>query len=253
MLGACSLGMLACSGTGPQAYVVLRTLPHDTSAYTQGLLYFGGVLYESTGEYGRSQLRRVDPTTGHVLASVPLAPQRFGEGLALLHGHLYQLTWQSGVGYVYDASTLTRTDSFTYHGEGWGLTTDGTSLIMSDGTATLRFLNPRTFQVIRQVMVNDHGSPLSAVNALEYARGDLFANIYQSDWIVRIDPTNGQVRQWLNMDGLLPEGRRTPRTDVLNGIAYESDTGLLLVTGKRWPLLFELRLKKPPGDTVSAP
>ena len=212
ILAASSLCIVACSGTGPRPYVVLATLPHDTSAYTQGLLYSGGVLYESTGEYGRSQVRRVERASGRVLASVPLAPSRFGEGLALLRGHLYQLTWQSGIGYVYDVNTLTRTDSFTYKGEGWGLTTDGSSLIMSDGTATLRFLNPRTFQVIREVTVNDHGSPLSSVNALEYVRGEVFANIYQSDWIVRIDPTTGRVRQWLNMEGLLPEDRRTPRT-----------------------------------------
>jgi glutamine cyclotransferase len=233
-------------------YVITRALPHDTAAYTQGLLYTNGILYESTGEYGRSDLRRVDVATGQVEASVPLAPTRFGEGLTLLDGRLYQLTWQSHVGYVYEASTLARVDSFLYGGEGWGLATDGRALIMSDGTAILRFLDPDTFQVVRRVTVRDGQSPLAALNELEYVHGSLFANVYPSDWIVVIDPRDGQVRRWINMSELLPASRRTPRTDVLNGIAYNDEAHRFFITGKRWPSVFEIRLTPAARDSATA-
>jgi glutamine cyclotransferase len=239
---------IACSRRASGAFTVVRRFPHDPSAYTQGLLYSGGVLFESTGLSGQSQVRRVELTTGRVLASVSLPADHFGEGLALLGGRLYQLTWKEQVGYVYDATTLARVDSFTYRGQGWGLTTDGSSLIMSDGTATLRFLDPSSFCVRREVTVRDGSSPLLWINELEYARGELFANVYTSNWIVRIDPGTGQVREWLNLAGLLPRRERTPDTDVLNGIAHDEATGNLLVTGKRWPALFELHLERPPGD-----
>jgi glutamine cyclotransferase len=233
------------------AFTVVRRFPHDTSAYTQGLVYAGGVLYESTGLYGHSQVRRVELATGRVTASVTLPVEHFGEGLALLGGRLYQLTWKEQVGYVYDAVTLTQVDSFTYRGQGWGLTTDGSLLIMSDGTATLRFLDPGSFRVRRELTVRDGRSPLLWINELEYARGDLFANIYTSNWIVRIDPATGEVREWLNLSGLLPRRQRTPETDVLNGIAHDEATGNLLITGKRWPALFELRLQRPPGGLAA--
>jgi glutamine cyclotransferase len=238
---------VGCGRHTSAGFTVVRRFPHDTSAYTQGLLYAGGVLFESTGLYGHSEVRRVELATGRVLARVSLPAAQFGEGLALLEGRLYQLTWKAQVGYVYDARTLARVGSFTYRGQGWGLTTDGSSLIMSDGTATLRFLDPRSFRTQREVTVRDGGSPLLWINELEYVRGELFANIYTSNWIVRIDPGTGQVREWLNLGGLLPKRERTPRTDVLNGIACDQDTGDLLVTGKRWPALFELSLQRPPG------
>jgi glutamine cyclotransferase len=241
--------LAATCGRRPSGgFTVVRRLPHDPSAYTQGLLYADGVLFESTGLYGASQVRRVALASGRVLASVALPADQFGEGLALLGGRLYQLTWKEQVGHVYDAATLARVDSFTYRGQGWGLTTDGSSLIMSDGSATLRFLDPRDFHVRREVTVRDRGSPVLWINELEYARAELFANLYTSNWIVRIDPVTGQVREWLDLAGLLPRRERTPSTDVLNGIAYREDTGTLLVTGKRWPALFELRLRRPPGD-----
>jgi glutamine cyclotransferase len=239
---------VACGRRPSGGFTMVRRFPHDTSAYTQGLVYANGTLFESTGLYGHSQVRRVDLATGRVLASVALPADHFGEGLALLHGRLYQLTWKEQVGYVYDASTLARVDSFTYRGQGWGLTTDGSSLIMSDGSATLRFLDPGSFEVRREITVRDGDSPLLWINELEFARGELFANIYTSNWIVRIDPATGQVREWLNLSGLLPRRERTPTTDVLNGIAYDDATGDLLVTGKRWPALFELHLQRPPGD-----
>ena len=246
--GALAAFAFACQGSGAQSdFEVLRRFPHDTLAYTQGLIYVGGQLYESTGQLGRSELRRVDLETGRILDAVTLPNDRFGEGLALLGDKLYQLTWQTNVGYVYEAETLVLVDSFAYEGEGWGLTTDGTSLIMSDGTANLRYLDPETFEVTQELTVNDQGSSLTQVNELEYIDGDLFANIYQSDRIVRIDASTGTVEAWYNLRGLLPREDRNRRTDVLNGIAYNEETGNLLVTGKFWPAMFELRLIEPQG------
>ena len=234
---------LTCGGSyASDDYEVVRRFPHDTTAYTQGLLYVNGQLYESTGQLGRSQVRKLDLETGQVQASVSLAANRFGEGLALLGDKLYQLTWKSHVGYVYEAGTLALVDSFTYTGEGWGFATDGTSLILSDGTANLRFLDPETFQVTQELTVQDQGSSLTHINELEYVDGDLYANIYQSDRMVRIDPSTGEVLAWFNLAGLLPRDERTRTTDVLNGIAYREGTGNLLVTGKFWPALFEIRL-----------
>jgi len=235
-----------CAGQGPSGYTIAQRFPHDTSAYTQGLVYAGGQLYESTGLWGHSELRRVVLETGAVEARFRLPDDRFGEGLALLGGKLYQLTWKSGTGYVYDAATLAPLDSFRYAGEGWGLATDGASLIMSDGTATLRVLDTTDFHVVREVTVQDQGSPLREINELEFVHGVLFANVYQSDWIVRIDPATGAVQEWIDLAGLLPERDRTPNTDVLNGIAFDETSGNLLVTGKRWPTLFALKLRSPP-------
>lgn len=231
----------------PAPYTVVRRLPHDTAAYTQGLVYAGGVFYESDGLYGQSRLRRVDVASGRTLASVSLDADRFGEGLALANGRLFQLTWKEHIGYEYDVVTLARVDSFSYEGEGWGLAFDGRWLIMSDGTANLRFLDPRSHRVGRQVSVHDGASPLLRINELEYIRGELFANIYQSDRIVRIDPATGAVRGWIDLAGLMPRERRPPGMDVLNGIAWDDASGHLFVTGKRWPILFELALRPAPG------
>ncbi len=245
-----SVALVVAVGCGDSGlnYTVVREVPHDTDAYTQGLLLHDGSLYESTGLLGRSQLRRLDPETGAVLASISLPADRFGEGLALLDDRLYQLTWKSRVGYVYDVSTLALLDSFAYDSEGWGLTTDGTSLILGDGSSTLRFLDLETFEVTREIVVRDGNSPLGALNELEYARGHLFANVYQSDWIVRIDPESGVVLEWIDLAGILPQKKRTPVTDVLNGIAFVESTGNLLVTGKLWPTMFELQLDWAPGE-----
>jgi glutaminyl-peptide cyclotransferase len=237
--------LFSCGENGKRDYVVTRSFPHDTGAYTQGLLYHNGALYESTGEYGRSTLRRVELTTGRPIATVALPATRFGEGLTLFGDRLYQLTWQSHVGYVYDVTTLARVDSFTYEGEGWGLTADSASLIMSDGTDTLRFLDPQTYRVTRKVGVRDGNSPLKKINELEFVHGVLLANIYQSDFIVAIDLNTGGIRRWFDFAGLLPEKNRDLETDVLNGIAYDSDQDRLFVTGKRWPTLFEVRLTIP--------
>ncbi len=246
IVSGCASG---ATSSAPAGYEVVRTFPHDPSAYTQGLVFTDTILYESTGLYGHSDIRTVDLPTGHLRKSVSLAEKRFGEGLALLAGRLYQLTWQSEVGYIYDATTLARVDSFTYHGEGWGLATDGHDLIMSDGSDTLRFLNPGTFEITRRLPVTfSTGAPAARLNELEYIDGELFANVYQSDWIVRIDPRTGVVREVLDL-GALPEKakERSPGDEVLNGIAFDRRSGHLLVTGKHWATLFEIALKNPPG------
>lgn len=176
-----------------------------------------------------------------MLARRALAPDRFGEGLALLSGRLYQLTWKSGVAYTYDAATLAPLDSFHYAGEGWGLTTDGTSLIMSDGSDSLRFISPTTFQVQRAVHVRYQNAPLYQLNELEYVRGDVLANVYQSNWVLRIDPRTGAVREVLDFADLYPD--RPPSAEVMNGIAVAPDGKQLLLTGKYWPVLFQVRLR----------
>lgn len=225
-------------------FTVTAKFPHDPTAYTQGLLWDKGVLYESTGLYGHSDVRRVDAKSGRVLASHKLADNRFGEGLALLNGRLYQLTWKEGVAYTYDPSTLAPGDSFSYRGEGWGLATDGTSLIMSDGSDSLRFLSP-TFNVQRVVHVKYNNQPLSQLNELEWVHGDLLANVYRTDWVLRIDPATGAVRQLLDFSDLYP--KRPETAEVMNGISIAPDGGQLLLTGKLWPVMFEVRLEPTRG------
>ena len=242
-----SLVLSAC-GSGERhrsaaSYEVTGRFPHDPTAYTQGLVWADGILFESTGLYGHSELRRVDLRSGRVLASRPLTADRFGEGLALLKGRLYQLTWKEGVAYAYDAATLAPRDSFHYAGEGWGLATDGTSLIMSDGSDSLRVLSPATFQVQRVVHVRYNGAPLYQVNELEYVNGEVLANVYQSNWVMRIDPATGTVREAIDFADLYPE--RPASAEVMNGIALAPDGSQLLLTGKLWPVLFQVRLGAP--------
>ena len=206
-------------------------------------MWADSILFESTGQYGHSELRRVDLRSGRVLASRPLTADRFGEGLALLKGRLYQLTWKEGVAYTYDAATLAPRDSFHYAGEGWGLATDGTSLIMSDGSDSLRILSPATFQVQRVVHVRYNGAPLYQLNELEYVNGEVLANVYQSNWVMRIDPATGTVREAIDFADLYPE--RPASAEVMNGIALAPDGSQLLLTGKLWPVLFQVRLGAP--------
>lgn len=222
-------------------YAVVNAYPHDPGAFTQGLVYADGVLYESTGLYGRSSLRRVALETGEVLQQHDLSPEYFGEGLALFDGRLIQLTWQNNIGLVYDADSFEQLQTWTYPTEGWGLTHDGAHLIMSDGSATLRFLDPVTFGVQREVPVTDGGRPVVRLNELEYVNGEVFANVWQTDWVARIDPQTGRVLGWIDLSGLLaPEERQG--ADVLNGIAYDAQNDRLFVTGKLWPKLFEIML-----------
>jgi glutamine cyclotransferase len=233
-------------GTSVYTYKVVNSWPHDREAFTQGLVYFDGVLLESTGLYGRSSLRRVELNTGRVLQQVTVPPEFFAEGLAVLRGKLYQLSWQNQKGFVYDLETFQLEKEFTYAGEGWGLTTDEQSLILSDGTDQIRFLDPATFAMKRSINVSDHGRPVVRLNELEYVKGEIFANVWQTDFIVRIDPATGAVTGWIDLGGLLPPADRDAITDVLNGIAYDAAGDRLFVTGKLWPKLFEVRLEPKP-------
>jgi glutamine cyclotransferase len=224
-------------------YRIVNTYPHDRGAFTEGLIYNGGFFYESTGLYGQSSLRRVEPATGRVLQEQAVPPQYFGEGLTLWQDSLVQLTWQTHKGFVYDRTTFSLGRDFSYTTEGWGLTHDGSRLIMSDGTATLFFLDPATFQVTGQVEVRDDSIPVVRLNELEYVSGKIYANIWQTDKIAIIDPADGRVTGWIDLRGLLtPAQAAGSPVDVLNGIAYDAGGKRLFVTGKLWPLLFEIEL-----------
>lgn len=231
---------------------IVSQIPHDTTAYTQGLLYAGGTLFESTGQYGESTLRAVDPRTGAVLRRVDVGDAYFAEGLTLHGGRLYQLTWQSNKGFVYDTADFKRVGEFAYDREGWGLASDGTRLMLSDGSYEIRFMDPATFQVTEAIQVRDGGQYVAQLNELEWVRGEIWANVYQTDRIARIDPATGQVKQWLDLSGLLPVGAvRNPQDEVLNGIAFDDATGRLWVTGKHWPTMFEIRVPDLPPASAS--
>ena len=227
-------------------YRVVTTYPHDPAAFTQGLVFDAGTLYEGTGLNGQSSVRRVDLASGQVLQSQALAPKYFGEGITVWGEQLIQLTWQSRVGFVYDKTTFQLIKQFTYPTEGWGLTQDGAQLIMSDGTARLYFLDPGTLAETRRITVTDRGAPVVMLNELEYIRGEIFANIWQTDRIARIAPDTGRVAGWIDLTGLLGAADRAQPVDVLNGIAYDAGHDRLVVTGKLWPRLFEITLIPPP-------
>ena len=224
-------------------YDVINVYPHDRGAFTQGLVFLDGQLLESTGLYGQSSLRKVELKTGNVLQQVVVPPQYFAEGLALLNGKLFQLTWQNQKGFVYDLETFKIEREFTYSGQGWGLTTDGHLLILSDGTDRLRFFDPVTFEEKRAVTVLVNGHGLTRLNELEYVKGEVLANVWGTQYVVRIDPTTGRVVGVIDFAGLLSEQDRDWTTDVLNGIAYDAKGDRLFVTGKRWPKMFEVRLR----------
>ena len=226
-------------------YEVVNSWPHDREAFTQGLIFHEGALIESTGQYGESSLRRVELQTGRVLQKTDVPPQFFAEGAALLRGKLYQLTWTTERGFVYDPATLKKTGEFRYSGEGWGLTHDGESLILSDGTNQIRFLDPETFAVSRTINVFDRGRPLREINELEYVKGEIYANVWKTDRVARIDPQTGALKGWIDLKGIISPAERGGDTDaVLNGIAYDERGDRLFVTGKLWPKLFEIRLKE---------
>jgi glutamine cyclotransferase len=228
--------------TEQMTYEVIQAYPHDPNAFTQGLIYLDGILYESTGLYGESSLRKLDLETGEVLQQIKLTNEVFAEGLTDWDETLVQLTWREGLGFVYNRADFDLLDEFQYETEGWGLTQDGERLIMSDGSSTLFFLEPETFEVTGTVNVSDDGEDIQRLNELEWVQGQVFANIWQTDDIVRIDPASGEVLGWIDLAGLLPEDARTADTDVLNGIAYDPATDRLFVTGKKWPQLYEIRL-----------
>jgi len=222
------------------SYRIVNMYPHDENAFTQGLLIDNGFLYESIGLYGNSSLRRVELETGEILQFYALPNQYFGEGITIFDDEIIQLTWRSNKGFVYDKESFDLLQEFNYSTEGWGITTDGSRLIMSDGTSTLYFLDPETFQKIGQVEVHDNGT-VESLNELEYIKGKVYANIWLEEKIAIINPQTGQVEGWINMSGLQNMENQDPN-DVLNGIAYDAISDRLFVTGKRWSQLFEIEL-----------
>ncbi len=235
------------AGAPVYGYRVVNTYPHNPESFTQGLIYADGALYEGTGQYGQSRLLKVDLQTGEALQSHELTDDLFGEGITLLDGSIYQITWQSRVGFVYSQADLSQTKTFTYTTEGWGITHDGSRLIMSDGSSTLYTLDPTTLEQRPLVEVVDQNGPVSQLNELEYIDGKIYANIWMTDRIAVIDPQTGRITAWVDLTGLLPQEERRGTDAVLNGIAYDPATKRLFVTGKLWPRLFEIELVPAPG------
>jgi glutamine cyclotransferase len=225
-----------------EGYQVVHTYPHDTEAFTQGLIYVDGHLYESTGGNGRSSIRMVDLNTGRVLQKYDLPSEYFGEGLTDWGSNLLQLTWKAEKGFIYDRFSFTVQGSFHYQGEGWGLTHNRKSLILSDGSSVLRFLDPGSFRQIRRLSVTDDGKPVKNLNELEYVKGEIYANIWETDRIARISPRTGKVLGWVDLTGIIDKSQLRDADAVLNGIAYDAKTDRLFVTGKLWPKLFEIKV-----------
>jgi glutamine cyclotransferase len=224
-------------------YEVVQSWPHDPQAFTQGLVIYDGVLYESAGLYGQSTLRRVELESGKVKKKTKLENTVFAEGLTLLGDRLYQLSWTNQKGFIYAVKDFTKLGEFAYDGEGWGLATDGTQLILSDGSNSLRFLEPTTGKLVRMVTVMDGHQAIRELNELEFVKGEVWANIWHTDRIARIDPASGKVLGWIDLSGLLPSARQQNAENVLNGIAYDTKNDRIFVTGKRWSRIFEIRVK----------
>lgn len=243
-LAAVLFAALASAQKTPvESYKVVATYPHDPKAFTEGLEYKDGVLYESTGLNGSSSLRKVNLTTGAVLKNVPLSLLYFGEGITFFGNRLYQLTYHNGVAFVYDPATLQqRPETFHYTGEGWALTHDSKRVIMSDGTSALRFLDPATFSEQNRLVVREGTRPVPNVNELEYIEGEIWSNVWMTERIARIDPRSGQVNAWVDLTGLRERAGCTEDCDVLNGIAYDAARKRIFVTGKRWPKLFQIEV-----------
>lgn len=223
-------------------FKVLNSFPHDPTAFTQGFVYRDGFLYESTGLYGESSLRKTNPATGEVFAKTSLPKKFFGEGLTILGRSIYQLTWRSGQGFIYDKENLERKGSFAYSTEGWGLTDNGTSLIMSDGTEKLYFLSPESFKVTKILSVKENGSPVTMLNELEHAGGKIYCNIWRSDDIVVVNPESGVVERRISLGELRKRLSLPKRAEALNGIAWKSSSDTFFITGKRWSEVFEIKL-----------
>jgi glutaminyl-peptide cyclotransferase len=221
----------------------VKTYPHDGTAYTQGLEYRDGYLYEGTGLTGRSSVRRVELATGRVIQKYDLPQPYFGEGITIINQQLLELTWQSQTGFIYDKSSFRVLKSFNYPGEGWGLTNDGKQIYMSDGTAEIRVWDPATLKEVRRITVRDGARPITQLNELEWVKGEIYANVWQTDRIARVSPTDGRVLGWIDLAGILAKAERPNHADaVLNGIAYDAAGDRLFVTGKLWPKIFEIKL-----------
>jgi glutaminyl-peptide cyclotransferase len=241
------------AGLPVYGYEVVNNYKHDQKAFTEGLFFHNGFLYESTGEQGKSSLRKVEPETGKVVQSVDLPNDSFGEGITLFDGKIYQLTWQERTCRVFDAETFKLLKELRYQGDGWGLTNDGKNLIMTDSTHVIRFLDPETFQTVRTISVfRENGKPLMNINELEYIKGEIWANIWHSEdpdilgkpnYIVRINPSDGKILGWIDLDKISPDDVERDTENTLNGIAYDEATDRIFVTGKNWKKLFEIRLK----------
>lgn len=221
-------------------YKVIKSYPHDVSAYTQGLFYHGGFLYESTGLHGYSSLRKVDLNTGAIVQIGKVARKYFAEGICLLNNKIYQLTWENEQCLIYDLHTFKQTGYLSYDTQGWGLTTNGKELIMSDGSSTIYFRDPHSFAEIRRITVRNGKTEMNYINELEYINGEIWANVYTKDFIVRINPSDGNITSIIDLKNLLPRNLRSTQTDVLNGIAYDAKNNRIFVTGKNWPKLYEI-------------
>jgi glutaminyl-peptide cyclotransferase len=258
--GRKSLKVTAYSGSKPQnsitrfmiiysdmvpkrySYKVINAYPHDREAFTQGLVYDNGVFFEGTGQKAGSSLREVELRTGRVIRQLNLESSLFGEGITLYNDRIYQVTWQNKIGFVYDKSTFRLLNKIYYSSEGWGLATKDDKIVMSDGTNILYFFEPEMFTAVSRIEVYDNSRKVDQLNELEYINGEIWANIWMTDLIARIDPVSGKVLAYIDLKGILPESERTPDTDVLNGIAYDKASKRIFVTGKRWPKLYEIRL-----------
>ena len=239
---AASLVSAKCEAAPVSGYRIVATYPHSTNSYTEGFFYFDGLFYEGTGLSGHSAVMAIQPKTGKIIREIDLPQQYFGEGIVDWGPYIYEWTWQSHVCFVYDRSSLRPVKQFAYAGEGWGMTRTAKELITSDGTATLRFRDPNTFTETHHIVVKDEGKPVDQLNELEYIKGEIFANIWHSDRIARISPQDGHVIEWIDLSGLLPENQRVNEESVLNGIAYDSKRDRLFVTGKQWPMIFEIQI-----------
>lgn len=242
LLAAVLLALLPAPPPAQYSFRVVKTYPHDRNAFTQGLEYRDGFLYEGTGLVGRSALRKVKLDSGQVLQSFDLPQPFFGEGITVLPQQIVQLTWQSQTGFIYDKANFRVLKSFSYPGEGWGMTNDGKQIYMSDGTSQIRVWDPVSLKEVRRINVTDGARPVTAINELEFIRGEIWANVWQTDRIARISPADGRVLGWIDLSGILPMAERTTADAVLNGIAYDSAGDRLFVTGKLWPKLFEIKL-----------
>jgi glutaminyl-peptide cyclotransferase len=247
ILRLCGLAALAsglvCAQSAPiHSYKIVRTYPHDPSAFTEGLEFHNGALWESTGLNGSSSVRQVDLATGKLLENHPLSTLYFGEGITFFGARLFQLTYMNGIAFAYDPKTFKQLESFHYSGEGWALTHDAKRLIMSDGSSALRFLDPATFREQSRLAVRDGLRPVSDLNELEWIDGEIWANIWMQEIVARIDPRSGQVNSWIDFSGLRDQAGCTGDCDVLNGIAYDAARKRIFVTGKRWPKLFQVQV-----------